>query len=63
MANVAHECDSTFYYYAYALIFPSIIVFLVGIPLIFVVILYRNRNNLKNEKIVLKYGYLLKEYK
>ena len=63
MGNVAYECDSTFYYYALVLILPSIIVFLIGVPLIFVVILYINRNNLKNEKIVLKYGYLLKEYK
>ena len=38
-------------------------IFLIGVPLIFVVILYRNRSNLKNEKVVLKYGYLLKEYK
>ena len=63
VGNVAYECDSGFYYYALVLILPSIIVFLVGIPLIFVFILYRNRSNLKNEKIVLKYGYLLKEYK
>ena len=63
VGNVAHECNSTFYYYAFALILPSIVVFLVGIPLIFVVILYKNRNSLKNPIIVLKYGYLLKEYK
>ena len=62
VGNVAYECDSTFYLYAFALILPCIIVFLVGIPLLFVVILYTNRNNLKSEQIVLKYGYLLKEY-
>ena len=63
MGNVAYECDSTFLYYALLLILPSIIVFLIGVPSIFFGILYANRNNLKNEKIVLKYGYLLKEYK
>ena len=63
MGNVAYECDSSFYHYALALILPSIIVLLIGVPLIFVVILYLNRNNLKNKKVVLKYGYLLKEYK
>lgn len=63
VGNVAYECNQEFYKYGVVLILPSIVVFLVGIPLVFVIILYRNRLRLKNENIVLKYGYLLKEYK
>ncbi|EAR99909.2 transmembrane protein, putative (macronuclear) [Tetrahymena thermophila SB210] len=64
LANITQRCYThQYYYYSLILVFPVFLVFVVGIPGFFFLKLYSNRQNITDPRIVMKFGYLLREYK
>ena len=64
LANVNHLCyTSEFYKWIFILVLPAMIVYLIGIPFSFFFIIYKNRLLLNDPMILLKYEYLILEYK
>lgn len=63
LGNVNYECYTTdYYYYSVSLVLPALLAWSCALPLILVYALYRQRNNLNNANLLLKYGFLYKEY-
>jgi hypothetical protein len=66
VANAANECySSTFWYYFFIFVFPTLILWTVIIPLFMLAGLkYANKENkLESSFIMYQYGFLYKEYK
>jgi hypothetical protein len=58
------ECDTKeHWFYALTVGLPFLSIFSVFIPGIFFGLLLKNRNRLRDEFVLLKYGYLYSEYK
>ncbi|KAL4478061.1 hypothetical protein ABPG72_013500 [Tetrahymena utriculariae] len=64
LANITQRCYTHQYYqYSLILVLPVFLIFVVGIPGFFFLKLYKNRYNITDPQIVMKFGYLLREYK
>jgi hypothetical protein len=64
IARINVKCyDYDFYYNSLVVVLPLAFIYFFALPLLFFILLFKNRNNLTNESIMLKYEYLLREYK
>ncbi|KAL4461829.1 hypothetical protein ABPG73_000813 [Tetrahymena malaccensis] len=64
LANITQRCYTyQYYYYSLILVLPVFLIFVIGIPGFFFLKLYKNRYNITDPQIVMKFGYLLREYK
>ena len=63
LANLTYDCYTEDYYsYLNKLILPFLLFWVIILPAILFVFLFRNRKNLHKSNISLKYGILYKEY-
>ncbi|EWS75587.1 transmembrane protein, putative (macronuclear) [Tetrahymena thermophila SB210] len=63
LSNVSFVCyTEQHFYYAFVLLLPLLLMWVVILPLILFLALKRNKKNLESIQIKLKYGFLYKEY-
>jgi hypothetical protein len=63
LSNKQYECyTDEFYTYLFCLVLPLLIFWLFVLPLSMFYLLKKNKKNLKKNYVMLKYGFLYKEY-